>query len=623
MKLEADIEQNIKAIKAVETELAALGKKLAPLEEKEELKTLDNDDRSRLAALREDKKQLRDKEKQLRDKELKLMDERAEKRAKKVKPPLVPLAARLTEMGRHMVAPLGVGRPVVPLHPPFCAEEGWLDKLATCVGVGLDQSDGIGQDEKIIDRVAPLALIRCSRGGKTRTLYELAKVFHELRPGVAVIFVSFNNDTSIADWELEDPVGALCRRIAFAALDIESPASEDWKRFANTYVTSEDVIAWLGKTPCLLLIDELNLLHCGKEVAGFLKDHFLSTMGRYFVFSSHVVPASELLSKFLDNTSLRKVLIWGLPLVETMADAQVKLGWPAITVREVLARGRLPGLIVVTRLDPAGGPPIVYATRNAVLSSVFEKWNDKSAKYLLDSFLTGQTEGVLEPLLQFMNASETGCIIWVPFHMEHVLSSCAASRELSAPIRMAVRAIADVMHDFERGKTAGGDTWEALFVVALLIRLVTGKIDLLFPRHVGLESYGISYNTLWDPTKKAFECAANLSDLIAGVVMPAKFPHFAVYYPPLANFALYDVVIVWYDATGNPTYYGYQLKEGKAMPRPKADQRCRMSCVARGAAAAGDSSLRGWAVLGRDSVDDILGVTGKSLAPEAWRELKD
>ena len=60
-----------------------------------------------------------------------------------------------------------------------------------------------------------------------------------------------------------------------------------------------------------------------------------------------------------------------------------------------------------------------------------------------------------------------------------------------------------------------------------------------------------------------------------------------------------------------------------AMPRPKADQRCRMSCGARGAAAAGDSSLRGWAVLGRDSVDDILGVTGKSLAPEAWREVKD
>jgi len=89
VKLEADIEENIKAIKAVETELAALGKKLAPLEEKEELKTLDNDDRSRLAALRKEKEQLRDKEKQLRKKEeqlrkkeLKLMDERAEKKSK-------------------------------------------------------------------------------------------------------------------------------------------------------------------------------------------------------------------------------------------------------------------------------------------------------------------------------------------------------------------------------------------------------------------------------------------------------------------------------------------------------------------------------------------------------------
>jgi hypothetical protein len=265
----------------------------------------------------------------------------------------------------------------------------------------------------------------------------------------------------------------------------------------------------------------------------------------------------------------------------------------------------------------------VYATRDAALASVFGTWNDESAKYLLDSFLTGGIEGMPGPLLQFMNASSSGRIIWVPFHMVHVLESCAASRKVSKPIRMAVRVIGKVMRDFEGGKTAGGDTWEALFVVALLIRLVTGQIDILFPQFVGIDHYGISYNTLWDPTKKAFECAANLSDLIAGMVMPAKFPHFAVYYPPLANFALYDVVIVMYDAEGKPTYYGYQLKEGKAMPRPSADERCKMSIVVRGAAAGIDALLRRWVVLGRDSVDDILGVTGKSLAPEAWRELKD
>jgi hypothetical protein len=83
VKLEADIAANEKAIKAVEDEVVALGKKLEPLEGKEATKTLDNDDRSRLAALRkekeqlrEDKKQLRKKEEQLREQELLLLRRR-------------------------------------------------------------------------------------------------------------------------------------------------------------------------------------------------------------------------------------------------------------------------------------------------------------------------------------------------------------------------------------------------------------------------------------------------------------------------------------------------------------------------------------------------------------------
>jgi hypothetical protein len=519
------------------------------------------------------------------------------------------------EMGRYMLAPLDVHCPAAPLAPPFCAEDGWLKKLASCVSTHLDQS------EACWGRVPPLAVIRCSRGGKTRAMLELAASFKEKRKEVAVIFVSCGDETSVDEWELDDPVNALLRRIAFAALDIESRTREDWKRFSNTWVTSENVMAWLGKTPCLLLIDELNLLHCGREVAGFLRDHFLSTAGRYFVFSSHVVPVGEGMSRFLGNTILREVLIWELPLVFSMDDARL-LGWPAITVREVLWQGRLPGLIAVAR-SHAGGATPVYQSRSAVLESVFGMWNDESAKYLLLSFLRGGTEGVLKPLLQFMNVSSSGRIIWVPFHMVHVLESCVVSEKLSEPIRMAVRDIVKIMRDFEGGKTAGGDTWEALFVVALLIRLVTGKIDILFTQLVSLDNYGISYNTLWDPTKKAFEFAANLSDLIAGAVPPAKFPHFAVYYPTLASFALYDVVIVWYDGSGKSTYFGYQLKEGKAMPKPKSDQRCEMSYVVRGAAAGEDALARGWVVLSTESVDEILGMTGTSLAPEAWREMKN
>ncbi len=63
MKLQAEVEANAAAIKTAEGEVAALGKKLAPLEEKEELKTLDDDDRIRLAALRKTIEQVRDEKK--------------------------------------------------------------------------------------------------------------------------------------------------------------------------------------------------------------------------------------------------------------------------------------------------------------------------------------------------------------------------------------------------------------------------------------------------------------------------------------------------------------------------------------------------------------------------------
>jgi hypothetical protein len=54
----------------VEAELVALGEKLVPLEDKEERKTLDDDDRNRLAALRKKVEQLRKRADLLRDREV-------------------------------------------------------------------------------------------------------------------------------------------------------------------------------------------------------------------------------------------------------------------------------------------------------------------------------------------------------------------------------------------------------------------------------------------------------------------------------------------------------------------------------------------------------------------------
>ncbi len=63
-------------IKRAEEEISKVVKKLEPLDDKEEAKTLDVDDRTRLGAFREKEKYLRKKEEQLRKKEEQLRDER-------------------------------------------------------------------------------------------------------------------------------------------------------------------------------------------------------------------------------------------------------------------------------------------------------------------------------------------------------------------------------------------------------------------------------------------------------------------------------------------------------------------------------------------------------------------
>jgi hypothetical protein len=73
-------------------------------------------------------------------------------------------------------------------------------------------------------------------------------------------------------------------------------------------VVPNSIETWLGDNKCLLLIDELNQIphlvdkgnETAKEFAFFLKKNFLSSKGRYFVFSSHIPSTGDQLSRYLD-----------------------------------------------------------------------------------------------------------------------------------------------------------------------------------------------------------------------------------------------------------------------------------------------------------------------------------
>jgi hypothetical protein len=112
--------------------------------------------------------------------------------------------------------PLLVSPPALDNDDPveFLTQD-WLNDTMTMVQKYCDNKDTYRQ------RVPPLGLIRCSRGGKTRALIEIAKRIKETTTDTACIFVSFNHNSRIKDYEKKDLVTALCKRIAFASLKIE------------------------------------------------------------------------------------------------------------------------------------------------------------------------------------------------------------------------------------------------------------------------------------------------------------------------------------------------------------------------------------------------------------------
>jgi hypothetical protein len=200
------------------------------------------------------------------------------------------------------------------LDPPFLTQSWLSERIEEICELYEERDDVDGAYRK-----PPMGVVRCSRGGKTRALKEIAHSLKVKHPDAAVVRISFNDATDLEWWEQEDPVGAICRRVAFAALRPESKLL--FKEFLVD-VSRRHIEHWLGNSPCVLLVDELNKLvaltdksHDAYAVCAFLKEVFLSPKNRYLIFSSHTVSLNSTLSDYMDSKSGRQVLVRQLPLI--------------------------------------------------------------------------------------------------------------------------------------------------------------------------------------------------------------------------------------------------------------------------------------------------------------------
>jgi hypothetical protein len=269
-----------------------------------------------------------------------------------------------------------------------------------------------------------MALVRCSRGVKTRALEELARKLKA--QSIPVVIISLN-DHSLNEWEKAD-VGAVCRRIAFAASrdrDFDCSLMIQYERFAK----QEWDVTGLGEQPCVLLIDELNNLPQSALLADFLKRNFVSRANRNLVFSSHVLATNGELAAFMDDSSSSKrgVVLLELPLIPSLLMTQENFDWPSLNPQPTLYYGKVPALIHEAHLEtthvdaeylPAlkRGLAIEECRKGSMLTQ-------DAVRRFMGTFITGSRFDLLTPLESLMATRKLDVLVveWIPYHMMEAL----------------------------------------------------------------------------------------------------------------------------------------------------------------------------------------------------------
>ena len=547
--------------------------------------------------------------------------------------------------------PCEIPLPALTAPNDFVCEDGWKDNVLATINRHYEESDGL-----LKERVPPMALVRCSRGGKTRALLELA---HELRQrdnDMAILFVSFNDISSLQVSEQADPLQALCRRIVLPATRDYIAAHDKGKVFSSfchttQYIDPVGLGSWLGDTPAILLIDELNNLHeltvresdAAYMFGQFLKENFIARAKRYVVFSSHIITALDSLRTYLDQShgSARKVILQSLPHIYNLTMAQ-KIDPSIVTVRQVLRCGCVPGLIYDQR--PTGQKEAQVKQSDAVT-----KYNELSSENsetafsdLLKSFLTGDIDLVPAPLhilfdtryIHEPNGLPTMNLIWIPLHFEFVV------HKVKLPDNSWLQAVANSLASLCQqtfsplSKEKSGEDWEAAFVNVLLLRCAAHSPENVFLPNFWFDALPtVQFNNF---TGELVACAEggmrrkllsecqDWSEIEMGI-HPGDQPTIHILYPTYAMFKVYGAFALYCCGGSIIDSCGFQMKAGSAesFDSPLLPRSIGRSFYIQGLPKHdADTGKNGWVVAGRGAIEKFFGLSGQNWTPMQWERLK-
>ncbi len=498
---------------------------------------------------------------------------------------------------------------------PEFVTKAWLVTAMNIVRNNIVKSDRSGV------QVPPIGLI--IRRGENLALLEIDRAAKATMDNTAVIYVNFYD---IRGDRRGDLVSALCRQIAFAALEDQSVTFCDFE--SRVEVTESDIITWLGNQPCLLLIDRLHVATLDasedskKELFSFLRKHFLIKPNRYFVFSSHVESIIRDVDAYLDSKSHSEIKALELPLnPETKEFESTRaLGLRESSSLGLIYNAFIPGLLLKSDGVFLPEQELVWDLLNFV-----SKLNDDGIVQLMASYIDGNRWNVFPELLAFLSTGEQGKIQWIVRHMELLLQMFESCNRISKWIRDIIGAIRNNFGYIAGARYHDTRSWEILFATTLLVRLLCRRCDgVIMPSFEG--NYVVSYNSV-----HIFgygQRAQTLDSLLGEMTKPAQFPHIAVFYPTQVIFRPYDVLVIEFkNAVAEPCIIGYSLTKGRVGP-PKAcpDDQCMKRIFIRGNAQASRRSkhedrTNDWIVPSKAEIENFLGESGVQWTPDAWSKI--
>jgi hypothetical protein len=117
----------------------------------------------------------------------------------------------------------------------------------------------------------------------------------------------------------------------------------------------------------------------------------------------------------------------------------------------------------------------------------------------------------------------------------------------------------------------------------------------------------------------------DVDEFLEQICFPTTYPHISIYYPLNALFQVYDAIVVAHKTNDNRDIFGFQLKEGKALPESEPAKAFGKSYVIRGKAHARNSkpsaSFSQWIIPTEPEIKQFYGVSGEKWVPREWEKL--